>query len=228
MIDSFYVGAYWSSRKETLEEVAGKTTRTLKKLGELDSQFSTWYQLGLSRRKALEEKISLDSENIKTLYQKNSKQGEIDNLGYTSHFFSTGFWTGHKDEEASSISFNVGGEFKTDKLSNSCVIKIPYEGDSRERLLKFETAQSLIDIFVDAWQPDYAVLTSHELNNRLNIVNEFGWITYRRSIRNIPKFSNKVIYEKHLDGYLVYLANDSNYLDYSLANELLPLKDVIK
>lgn len=229
MIDSFYVGAYWNSRKETLEEVAEKTVNTLSRLKEIDFQFSTWYELGMSRKKALEKKVSLNSEYIKMLYLKNIKKSEIDNQGYTSHLFSLGLWTGQKDEESSGISFTVGGEFNSNKISNCCVIKLPYEGNSRERLLSLSKAKSLLDILVKEWNPDYALLTSHCLTERLGSISKVGWVTYIKNINADPKIKNKVVSEKWPNGYLFYLnlPYEESY-DYSIAKKLMILKGMIE
>jgi hypothetical protein len=223
MADSFYIGIYWGSRPEPFGEITNKVIQTLKKLGELDEQFLNWYEQGMSRKKALEKKFSLDAENIKKLCLERVKTGELNEKGYASNGFIFGLWTGHKEENSSSISFIVGGAFNTDKLKNSCVLKIPYEGGARERLLNYNKAREIIAELIKIWNADYAVLTSHELSNKLKVVNEIGWITYRKLLRRSPKISNKVVYENN-DGHWFYLRSE-NY-DYGVVNELSPIKEV--
>lgn len=225
MIDSFYIGAYWGSRTETLVEVAHKALKTLQKLGAIDEQFLDWYELGMSRKQALAKRVILDLEIIEELFRKAVKKGELGEKGFAEIGFVLGLWTGHKDDEPSNISFNVGAAHK--RLSNCCVLKIPYEGTARERLLQPEKAKAIIAMLVETWDPDYAVLTSHGLNDMLNDANEVGWIIYRKSIKRMPKISNKIIYEQRRDGHLFYLVNENYYDDYSLANELIPLKEII-
>ena len=226
MIDSFYIGAYWGSRAKPLEQVIDKVLQTLQELAEIDKQFLKWYEGGNSRKQSLKKEIVLNNETIEKLCLQQVKKGELDENGFAKMGFLFGLWSGHQDEESSSISFNVGGAFTSPHLSNSCVITIPFEGTARERLLQAEKAKIIISVLVDIWTPDYSVLASSFLNNELNVVNDIGWVTYYKSIRRTPKISNKVIYEKYNGGHLFYLANESSY-DYSLVKELLPLKEII-
>ncbi len=229
MIDSFYVGAYWGSRKETLNEVAEKTTIMLARLSELNSHYSTWYELGMSRKNALEKKVLNNTEYIKKLYQQNIRKGEIDSLGYTTHSFSLGLWTGHADYESSSISLSAGGVFNSKGISNRCVIKIPYEGEMRDCLLKFEKAMSLINILIEIWNPDYALFSSHYLADKINGVNGIGWITYNRNFKKQPIFKDKFIFEKKNNGQLIYLSTlKEEIYDYSLIDQLLHLNEAIR
>lgn len=226
MIDSFYIGAYWGSRAEPLEQVIDKVLQTLQKLAEIDEQFLNWYEGAGSRKKALEKKVSIDEDTIKRLCLEAVKKGELDERGFAEMGFLFGLWSGHLNDESSGINFTVGTAFTSPHLCNACVLTIPFEGTARERLLQVEKAKKIIAIFVEIWSPDYAVLTSHQLRDKLNAANKVGWVTYYKLIRRTPKISNKVIYEKCNSGHLFYLANETSY-DYSLAKELLPLKEII-
>ena len=224
MLDSFYIGAYWGSRAEPLDQVKNKIIQTLKLLGELDEQFLNWYELGMSRKKALENKFVSNDENIKRLCLQKVKKGELDKNGFSKSGFIFSLWTGHKEEEASSISFVVGDELKISNLGNSCVIKIPYEGDAKDRLLKIDKAKKIISFLVEIWNPDYAVLTSHVLGNKLNVLNEIGWITYRKSIKRISKISDSIFHEESENGHWFFLKSE---YDIAVANDLLSIKKMI-
>lgn len=229
MIDSFYIGAYWGSRAESLYEIKDKVSQTFNRLMEIDEQFLNWYEGGMSRKKALEKKVTLNNETIERLCLQQVKKGELDEKGIAKMGFLLGLWTGHKDEESSRVSFTVGSSFTSPHLCNSCVVTIPFEGQARERLLRPEKAKAIIAIIVEIWNPDYAVLASNELNKALGIVNDIGWVTYRKAIRQMPIISSKVVYEKFGDGHLFYLdAVNYGYCDYDLANELLPIGKIIK
>ena len=110
MIDSFYIGAYWGSRAESLSEVRNKVLQTFEKLATTDEQFSNWYEGGMSRKKAMEKKVVFDKETIERLSLQQVKKGELDEKGFAKMGFLFGVWSGHSDEESSSISFNVGKE----------------------------------------------------------------------------------------------------------------------
>lgn len=225
MNDSFYIGAYWGGRAETLTEVVTKIVKTLERLGRIDEQFSGWYELGMSRKKALENEVHIDADNIRRLCLQKVKRKELDEVGYSKTGFLFSLWTGHKDEESSSISLNVGATFKSDKLKNSCVIKIPYEGEARERILKPDIAKKIITTLVELWNPEYAVLTSHKLYDNLNVGNKVGWITYGKTIKNVPKIGGSFVYEKNEHGHLFCIKNDEDY-NLGLLSDLLAFAEV--
>lgn len=225
MIDSFYIGLYWGSKAETLTQVASKILQTLQRLTKTDEQFLNWYERGMSRKQALEKKVSLDMGTIGKICLKAVKKGELDEKGYAKNGFVFGLWTGHKDDEASSVSFIAGDVFTIPNLSNNCVLSIPFEGAARERLLQPEKAKEIIAFLVEIWNPDYAVLTSHQLRDKLNVANKLGWITYHKSIKKLPTISNQIVYEKANNGHWFYI-KESNYNE-TLINELLPIKAII-
>jgi hypothetical protein len=228
MVESFVIGAYWGSRAEALPEIKDKVLQTLRRLANTDEQFFHWYERGMSRKLALEKKVSWDMDAIEKICRRAVKKGELDERGYAKNGFVLGLWTGHKDDEASSISFTVGDVFAIPNLSNNCILSIPFKGAARERLLEPAKVKEIMSILVEIWEPDYTVLTSDGLRDRMDAGNKIGWITYQKSIKRMPKISNKVVYEKCGIGHLFYLANKNYYDDYSLTNELLPLKEVIE
>ena len=224
MIDSFYIGAYWGSRAEPLEQVKNKILQTLQTLAEIDEQFLNWYEGGNSRKQALEKKVSIDANTLERLCLEMVKKGELDEKGFAKMGFLFGVWSGHLDDESSGISLNVGGAFTSPHLCNSCVITLPFEGVARERLLQVDRAKKSITILVEIWSPDYAVLTSHQLRDKLNAANKVGWITYHKSINKVPNITSQVVYEKEKNGHWFYI-KENNFSDLP-SNELLPMKVV--
>ena len=227
MTDTFYIGAYWYQRKQLLDEIIEPSIATLKGLQEFDDQFGNLYELGRSRKHALERKISITPEYIRKLYLKNVKKNDLDVSGYNTIGFRLSAWTGHQDYESSKISLNVG--INSEKFVNRCLISIPSEGIARGRLLQIKKVKQTFDLIIEIWNPDYAVLTSRDLLEALDIMNEVGWVTYVKKLWRKPKISTKVLHEHdYLGGHLFYLnTTDDQAYDYSLINELLPLKNVL-
>lgn len=225
MIESFYIGAYWGSRAEPLSQVRDKILQTLQRLAQIDEQFLNWYEGANSRKQALEKKVSIDANTIEKLCLEMVKKGELDEKGFAKMGFLFGVWSGHLDDESIGISFNVGGAFTSPHLCNSCVLTLPVEGAARERLLQTDKAKKIIITLVEIWSPDYAILTSHQLRDKLNVANKVGWITYHKSIKKLPDISNQVVYEKANNGHWFYI-KESNYNE-TLTNELLPMKAII-
>lgn len=224
MVDSFYLGAYWTQRKENLDTVVSRTLSFLQELTRLDEQFLNWYEQGYSKKEALSKKIIIDKEYIETLYKKSVKKNDLDSEGFSKIGYSIGLWSGHEEEHSSSLSINCGHSSKF--FSNSVVITMPTEGELKERLLSLVTQKELFNLLIKNWNPDNIILSSNRLKSEIG-TDEIGWITYYKSIRRAPKIGNKIVYEKYSGGHLFYLANNSCY-DYNLAKELLPLKEIIK
>lgn len=228
MRESFIIGAYWGSRAEQLSQVADNSLETLIKLGQIDEQFLHWYELGISRSQSLEKQALLTKETLEKLCLQKVKKGELDGNGNAKMGFLFSLWTGHKDEESSAISFSVGAQFNTDKLSNSVVIKVPYEGKAKDRLLETSTAKMILELLISIWKPDYAVLTSETLRDKLGVGNRIGWITYRKSIKKAAKSSEKINYEKLDGGHWFFFKHDEGiYNSTFAANEFKTIKEII-
>jgi len=225
MIDAFSIGAYWKNRKQLLDSIINPTVQTLKGLGEIDEQFVNLYELGRSRKQALEHKISLSSEYIRELYLRGTKNNDLDQSGYSKIGYSLWVWTGHTDEEASNLSFSVGKS--SERLSNVCLIKIPSEGVARDRLLNIEKIKKIIALLIQNWDPDMVVLNSRELSNKLDIMNEVGWVTYRKRLTGKPKLNDKVIHDSSFCGGHLFYLNSQNVYDYDLIDNLVPITKVI-
>lgn len=220
-IDSFYIGAYWNGRNGQLKNVVSNTVKTLQKLSEVDEQFLNWYEGGSTRKEALENKVSINAESIEKLYRSELKDTEIDKDGYSLNGFSLILWSGHEDDESSSISFRDGEA--SDLIGNCCVISFPAEGNARERLLKLSAIKSLVAILTEIWNPDGVVLISKKLKQLLGTINEVGWVTFIHQPQITPNISSKVVHEEFNTGHLFYL--DSLIVnDYNLVKELLPIK----
>jgi len=225
MLDTFIIGAYWKDRKQLLDNIITSTLQTLKRLSEIDEQFVNLYELGMSRKEALEHKALLSHKYIEKLYLKRVKKNDLDPNGYSKIGYRLSLWTGHKDGEASNISFGVGKS--SDKLTNVCLIQMPFEGAASDRLLHFDKIKEIITILIQKWDPEVVVLNSTELSNKLNVMNEVGWVTYRKKVKGKVKLSNKVIHDDNfLSGHLFYL-NGHNVYDYSLMDELVPITKIV-
>jgi hypothetical protein len=225
MVDVFYIGAYWWNRKEDLATVVNKTIMFLQELSNLDEEFMTWYEKGYNKKEA-SKKVSIEKNNIETLYKNGIKKNDLDNEGFSNIGYSIGLWTGHKEEYSSSISINSGHASKF--FSNSCVITLPIAEESKERLLKLDKQKAIISLLIKIWQPDSVVLNSNKLKDETGLINKIGWITYFKNLNQIPKFSENIIHQTLNSGHLYYLKTENDICyDYDLINELISLKKLI-
>jgi hypothetical protein len=225
MIDNFYIGAYWKDRPQLLSSIIIPTMQTLIDLADIDEQFADLYELGMSRKQALEHKALLSPHFIEKLYQKRIKKADFDANGYSKIGYSLSLWTGQKDAEASNISFGIGKN--STALTNVCLIQIPSEGLANHRLLHLDKVKAIITILVENWDPEVVVLNSKKISNTLDLLNEVGWVTYRKNLKGKPKLSGHVIHDDNfLGGHLFHL-NTASVYDYDLIDELVPITKVI-
>jgi hypothetical protein len=222
MIDSFYIGAYWTNRKEKLESIVNKTVSFLGELAISDEQFFDWYELGYSIKEALSKKGVVDIQHIESLYKKGIRKGDLDNDGYSKIGYSIGLWTGHKEENSSNLSINGGHASKF--FPNCCVIEMPIEGEQKDRLLSISKQKVLFDIFIRCWNPDNVLLRSTMLESEIEN-DEIGWVSYYKSIGKAPK-NDKIIHEQFHGGHLFYLTGSESY-NYDLCKELKAIAKVI-
>jgi hypothetical protein len=226
MVDTFYTGGYWSEGKDCLGSVVDKTMSFLEKLSKIDIQFANWYQLGYTKREALQRKVNLDQNYISNLYRSRIKKNDLDEDGFSKIGFSIDLWTGHEEDFSSSLAINCGHSSKNFK--NSCVINIPIEGEAKDRLLSIDKQKEIFHLLIDEWHPQNIIVNSKSLSGITQMPNEIGWMTYIKELKKIPDFKSKIIRKHFNGGHLFYLETKNSFCyDYDLMEELLPLRAVI-
>jgi hypothetical protein len=102
---------------------------------------------------------------------------------------------------------------------------MPIEGEAKERLLTFDRQKKIITLLLNHWDPPNVIVNSKKLSNITQMPNEVGWITYVKKVKQIPKFSSKIIHESFNNGHLFYLETKNDIcFDYDLIEDLLPLQ----
>ena len=138
--------------------------------------FARWYFKGRSRKtamKPLEISLEVIEKNLRTNNREDDKSPIVE-LG-----FSLGAWNGN-DELSVGLNIHCGSFSKY--VGNAVVIDLPRQEPPAddEALGVF---RELLRKFIDAWDPDVAVVSSHEFLERAGgkIASEAGgWLTYRR------------------------------------------------
>lgn len=110
--------------------------------------------------------------------------GTYDELG-----FSVGLWNGDRALPIG-LSVTCGSWTAAPGVMNSVVLDLPVlEPGEAERLYELDTALCLMRAMVEAWQPDWATLTSYELADALDAGPRepaVGWITFLGDGRPVP------------------------------------------
>src|SRR5947209_17211529 len=109
MIVSYYIGAYWGIRKETLEECTHRLAGFLMCLAECDPCFAHWFKKGASRKEALTHEINPNIATLQTLLLAGRNRTDIGHKVIEELGFRVGLWNGARnDAETTSLSIHCG------------------------------------------------------------------------------------------------------------------------
>ena len=163
-----FVGAYWSQRKEPKEAAAARIAAFLQHIGERFEHFARWYNQARSRAAALRSPVAIDAATIasKLGNHRDDDRRPVPDLGFR---FSA--WNG-KD---ASISVSIGAY--TPYVGNRVVLDVDGDGGLSE-----DSYRAILEEMVRVFDPDHAVVTSHEILARSGATKpwEAGLFTYAR------------------------------------------------
>lgn len=213
MIESYYIGAYWGVRKEAARECARRMNIFLATLQHIDATFVEWFHGGRSRKEALSRPFILTEENLTELLLEGRSH---DDFGYNvleELGFRTALWNGDEQGEDIALSVLCGSTASIPGV-NSCVIDLPYEGVTAERLLRVSSLIEIMKCIASAWEPDWGVVNSRSYREMAPKQCEnsplVGWITYLSSSRGrIPSLPSPS-YSIEVDnlGSLIVVTNE--------------------
>jgi len=172
------VGAYWAQRQESREQAAERMARFLSSLATQHELFSKWFMPGRSRAAALRAQVSLDPVTIASKLRVNRR--DLDHKPIPELGFKLGIWNG----KSASFSATVGAY--SPYTSNRTVLSFSETPNE----LKENDWKNLLEAMIQSFDPDHAVVTSHEYLERVGApkTTDAGWFTYERGgeIRQHP------------------------------------------
>ncbi len=162
-----FVGAYWSQRQESLEQAAERISRYLRRLVTRD-EFATWFLTARKKSAALVP-VGLDPHEVASRLRVNRRDVGGDVI--TELGFSLAIWNGAN----ASLRVTIGAF--SPYVSNSAVLAFDASAARNP-----SDCRPLLEAAIDAFDPEHAVVTSHELLKRTKAkeVWEVGWLTYGR------------------------------------------------
>ena len=230
MIESYYLGAYWGIRKESVEECAHRLAGFLQCLTECDPSFAHWFKKGESRKEALSFEINAGIATLQTLLLAGQHRADIgqkimENLG-----FLIGLWNGASNDAESAGLMIQCGSYAPRPGFNFCVINLPYGEIERERLLCVPVLEAVTKCVVSAWDPDWSVITSRQYQDKVPLppsnAPRMGWMLYLSSRRGeVPPLpSSTTVAQLGKQGTLVITTQErftaSNPSHVETANEI--------
>jgi hypothetical protein len=190
MSSRFFLGAYWDSRQDSLEESTERVMRFLSGMAEIDPLLGRWFERGRSRKDAIAHPVDHhDRSRLQTLLLKGQNRyddggGVIEELG-----FGLGLWNGaSQDEEEASLSIHCG--CFNDRIGNNVILDLPIQS---ENLGDADVACNLLALVAEIWQPKWAGIMS----KRAMVERDFDadypfvdWMVYvPREVQAVPSSS---------------------------------------
>src|SRR5216684_5044053 len=177
------IGAYWLARKEHPEVCAGRLAHCLLGLRELSPLFGQW----LHARPGGRVEIPVDSSDVlASIFAASRNKSDfppgnpIEDLGC-----NVALITDHQLKLQTSVQTTCGMYRNDPAILNNCLLKFAPEGELSYRAVSWETKRKALEILIQAWDPDWAVLRSQTLRKSLQagrkgVVVEpyFGWISF--------------------------------------------------
>jgi len=226
LVHGGYVGAYWGPRKEDAEACAARLQRCLDGLASTSELLASWYLRGMSS--AAREPVGREHEALVTLISTGRHRADgskklMDDLGFT-----IGAWNGNKELPAAWDTL-CGGYADVAGIMNSFVLDLPARDQDMPSTLLYDpqASRAILRTIIDAWDPDWAVFTSHTLRNlrdRPPRAPHVGWLTYLSSPRAVPPDAAKIASVETQDtGTILALGDSSVELRERTVAELLDL-----
>lgn len=189
MDEPFYLGAYWGPRREPAEACARRLADCIARLGACSEQLRSWYEKADRKADAKRRLIEPDPEAVGELMLAGVNRRDADLSVIEELGFSAGLWNG--DFETSvGLSVDCGKWASAQGLMNAFSLDLPPPPPRPgAQLYELDTALAIMRAVVEAWEPDWATLTSHRLADALDAGPRrpiVGWITFLAERRNVP------------------------------------------
>lgn len=197
MIESFSICCYWGARPDTVETCTEYVNQTLQSLINTNSPFfQQWYEKAYFRNDALQKKVEVDYKHLLPILKK-GKNKKFDHLGIV-----TGFWNGYPDGEITSIRFTCGSS--SNRVPNSVVINLPYEGKAAVELIQYPILKNTITSLIEIWNPERAVIQPSLADSKVTFTTPFleiGWMTYFSKEYQESHLVRHPCFDEKMEGY---------------------------
>lgn len=176
--ESLYLGAYWGDRAEDADSCAERLARCLSAMASVSADLSGWRPKGRSRSEALASP-AVAAVDLIGLLEAGVNRRDSDGSVMPELGMRWSAWNGNT-AFAASVSVTCGACATEAGVLNSFVLKLP-EATRPGAEGVYSAADELLAGVVEAWEPEWAVLTSHELRESLGLdagQPVVGWLTY--------------------------------------------------
>lgn len=175
----YFLGAYWGSRKEPVEQCTERVLKCFGDLAKCDETFSRWFRTGRSRSEALERKVDFTDEKIKELLLRGRNRRDIGHEIIEELGFSITLWNGAEDTQAIGLRIHCGAS--SSYVGNSFLIDLPSQAPARDRVVRLELLLCAMRAIVESFEPDWATVMPASLVRTTESLMQkpaVGWLFY--------------------------------------------------
>ncbi|MGI5175326.1 Imm52 family immunity protein [Dactylosporangium sp. CA-152071] len=208
MADSFYLGAYWGPRAESVGSCAERLADCIGRLGAAHPVLSAWHRKGRSVSAASAQPIDTGRDALEVLLSEGRDRTDIggeviEELGFHAALWNRG--------AAVSLRTLCGAVPAAPFVSNSCVLGPFSPSDTAAVLFEPAVARGILMALVEAWDPQWAAFTSNAMRESQHPSPGrpvAGWLTYVAGDKDLHSPPPGVIVEKVAEGTLITAASD--------------------
>jgi hypothetical protein len=205
--DSFYVGAYWGARAESVGSCAGRLADCVGLLGAAHPALASWHRKGGSGSATSTQPVGNDRDAMEVLLSEGRDRKDIGGEVIEELGFHAALWN-----RGVSVSLRTlcGAVPAAPYVSNSCVLGPFGPSDTTAVLFEPAVARLMLMALVEAWAPQWAAFTSNEMRDGQHSAPGrpvAGWLTYVAGDKGFPSQPG-LIAEKAAHGTLVTATAD--------------------
>ena len=189
--ESLYVGAYWPARAESAGACAARAVVAFERLAAVDELLRSWSLKG-ARRAAARLPFDAHVESVLQALTAGRNRRDDDGSVIDALGFSLGVWNGDGADPVG-LSIRCGISAAIPGLSNAVVLTLPANSARSAGLYSRQGTGRLIGALVEAWEPDWATMTSNSLREAQAVTGGrpvLGYLTYvsagRGEVRPLP------------------------------------------
>lgn len=181
MAETFYVGAYWGPRVESVDACADRLARMLIDVAEASPLLGSWFRTAGNRQAALKRPIEPSAERLRELLLAGQARRDDPARSVMSELgFSADMWNGQDVQVGLHVHCGTPAAIPG-MTSNNLVIQLPAAEGAALALYQRDTAVAVLRAVIAAWRPDWCTWTSRRLR-RAQELQPFdvvaGWATY--------------------------------------------------
>lgn len=180
MEEAYYIGAYWGVRQESAAQSAERALHFFHELKQCDSSFERWYLPARKYDRSLPG-IPLNTADMAELEQVFQRGRNRANVNRTV-IEELGFHLDARNQKKETTNLSIINGVYSPYSSNLCLMTLPNEGPSAERLLHPSVLTRVIGCMVTVWDPAYGLASTNNTILAAPNPNErdanVGWLTY--------------------------------------------------